>query len=252
MKKPTVTVITSSIGRPELKQCVESVMAQTFPCKHMIFINGEKWHRAADEVLSQFTPMANIQSIKLKEETGDCGVGPGAGDVFAAAPWLTTSDFVFFLNDDDFYETNHVESILTLMVNNNLDWAYSLRRFVDKDGKPFCEDDFDSLGFWPCVYSDTQFLVDNSCYAMRRSVAKQFGPCWLTPAVGDRAILRAMKQAGLSSGCTGLTTVNYRVGGSAPPPDADYYKINTERIREKHPEGFPWRKPTVFRMEAKK
>lgn len=249
LKKPTITVVTSSIGRPELRACIESVQKQDYPLKvkHMVFVNGPPWHEKAKETLKDFP---EVEAFYLREETGDVGIGPGCGNVFAAGPWLTNSDLIFYLNDDDFYEPDHVSSMVKIMWENNLSWAYSLRRFVDKDGKPFCEDDFDSLGFWSCVYSDSQFLVDNSCYAMRKDVAKRFGHCWSVPAVGDRAVLRALKQAGLRAGCTGMSTVNYRVGGSAPPPDSDYYKINTEAIKARYPEEFPWRKKTVFISEG--
>lgn len=256
LKIPSVTVITSSIGRPALRQCIESVKNQQYPgkIKHLVIVNGPKWHDQAREVLKDYP---DVHAHYWMEETGDCGVGPGAGEVFAAGPWLTTSDLVFFLNDDDFYDPDHVVSVAKIVWENNLDWGFSLRKFVNPEGKPFCNDDFDSLGFWPCVYSETQWLVDNSCYAMTRKTAKEFGMHWVTPGVGDRAILSALKASQKRAGCTGKYTVNYRVGGSAPPADSDYYKINTLAITElypkdKFPEGFPWTKPTVFVPEAGK
>jgi len=245
---PTVTVITSSIGRPELRRCVESVQYQTMKCRHYVYVNGLKWHIPAHEVLRDF-PL--VHGMFLPEETGNSGMGPSCASVFAAAPYLTESDYVFYLNDDDFYEEDHVESLVSLMEKENLSWAYSLRRFVDRHGTPVCEDDWDSLGHWPNVFGDGSFLVDNSCYALRTSVARKHSAAWMKrPYIADRIFLQELKSSNLSYGCSGKSTVNYRLGtGTAQSPEALYIEC-ARRARQKFPEGFPWRgAPTIFRPE---
>ncbi|QLB15731.1 hypothetical protein A6B39_09870 [Mannheimia granulomatis] len=52
--KPTVAVITSTVGRIELERAIFSVQNQTYPCKHYIFVDGEKYHQQAADILNKF------------------------------------------------------------------------------------------------------------------------------------------------------------------------------------------------------
>lgn len=240
----TVTVITSTIGRPELKKCIESVRDQTYPVNHMVFVNGPKYRWNALQVLQDFP---HVKANYLHEETGDYnGSGPTCASVLATAPHLTNSDWVFFLNDDDFYDPNHVESVMNLVNGHDLKWAYSLRRIVTKSGDPICDDDWCSLGHWPIVGTD-QYLVDNSCYAVSRPLAQKHGLAWTAfPMIGDRCFLMALKESGERYGCTGLSTVNYRIGTGSAADDPDMYLGLAKSIRLEIKEPFPWRKPSVF------
>lgn len=234
-----VTVVTSTIGRPELRQAISSVKGQTHPCLHYVFINGSQYS------VDYFPHDPTVKIIGLPRETGVTGAD-NAG-VFAAAGFLTDSDIICYLNDDDFFAPDHVERLVKLITENNLNWAYSLRRFVDLTGDPICDDDFDSLGFWPCEWDSSQYLVDCSCYAVRRSVATQLGHAWYHPITGDRNFLHVLKALGGPYGCTGKVTVNYRVGLGTASSDLSYYRNNTALSRTNHPGGFPWRRPAIFR-----
>lgn len=241
---PSVTVITSSIGRPELRQCIESVRAQTYQAKHFVFVNGPGFHDPARQVLAEYP---DVHAFYLPEDTGAyAGNGPSFAGVFAAAPFLTSSDWVFFLNDDDFYDPDHVESVMKHAKESDLGWAYSLRRIVGRDGAPICDDDWCSLGHWP-VQGTVDHLVDNSCYAMHRSLAERVGRAWTAmPLIGDRCVFMALKEAGARYGCTGRSSVNYRIGTGTAPDDPAGYLRNAESIRAEYPGGFPWRVPQVF------
>lgn len=238
------TVITSSIGRKELRQCIESVQAQTHPCEHYVFVNGPRWHESAQEILKDYP---GVHAFYLPEETGETGGGPSMADVFAGAPYLTRSEWIFFLNDDDFYDPNHVETLLSHIKSNNLKWAYSLRKFVNIDGEFICHDDWNSLGYWPCLGDLSSFLVDNSCYVVHRSLATRYGAAWTAlPWISDRCFLMALKESKAPYGSTGLSTVNYRVGTGTAPADPRLYLQNVDLVKRCFPEGFPWRRPTVF------
>lgn len=251
MKKKTVSVITSSIGRAQLIRTINSVRQQTHPCHHYVFINGKKWWHteATEQALALSEEHEGLTIFLLPEETGDSGLGPGCGAVFTAAPWLTNSDYIAFLNDDDFYDPEHIESLLSLTEGQHLSWAYSLRRFISPSGEAFCDDNFDSLGFWPCLYGNgTQFLVDQSCYLLRTEIARKHGNAWSTPKVADRILLRDLKNAAYRAGCSGRITLNYQVGldGSGPGMGHPYFTQNDRIAREKYPQGFPWNKETIF------
>lgn len=240
-----VAVITSSIGRKELRDCMESVRKQTHACKHFVYVNGPQWHDAARQTIKDF-PEAN--AFYLTEETGDGGLGPSCSHVFAAAPYLTTAEWIFYLNDDDFFDPNHVESIMKLVDEHNLKWAYSLRKFVDMNGNFICDDDWNSLGHWPCLGEPDQFLVDNSCFAVHRSLATRLGIAWTAmPFYSDRCFLMALKETKEPYGCNGLSTTNYRIGLGSAQGTPETYLQSAECVRKAFPDGFPWREPRVYR-----
>jgi hypothetical protein len=73
----SVTVITSTIGRPELRQAIESVRAQTSPARHMVLVNGVKFHEQARSILKDYP---NVEAHYLTDNTGDYGAdGPANG-----------------------------------------------------------------------------------------------------------------------------------------------------------------------------
>ncbi len=250
----SVTVITSTIGRPELRKCIESVRAQMYPgVKHHVYVNGPRWearayHEIREDWLNSQTT-SNLSVLYLSEETGAYDEkGPSCGGVFAGAPFLAASDWIFYLNDDDFYDPNHVASVMALAKEHDLSWAYSLRRFVRKDGEPIVDDDWCSLGHYPIRGSDgTQFVVDNSCFAVKRTLAERYGRAWTTiPTLGDRLFLMALKESKTRSGCTGLVSVNYRTGTGSAPDEPEKYLEIAEMNRRERVDGFPWRTARVF------
>ncbi len=241
-----ITVITSTIGRAELRQCIESVLSQKYPfVSHFVFVNGPQYHDASREILSDYP---EVTAFYLPEETGDYGMGPSMADVFVAASFLTRADWVFFLDDDNFFDPNHVESLMSLAMNHDLKWAYSLRRIVAQDGSPICDDDWCSLGYWPDLGSQgASQLVDNSCYAVSLPFAKRYALAWTArPSSADRCFFLTLHESGARYGCTGLSTTNYRIGLGTAPNIPDAYLANAKLMRDRMPNGFPWRKESIF------
>jgi glycosyltransferase involved in cell wall biosynthesis len=238
-----ITVITSTIGRPELRQCIESVRAQTIEADHFVFVNGPKYHESARKILDEFP---GVHAIYLPEETGDYGMGGSMADVFAAAPFLTRSEWIAYLDDDNFYDPGHLESLLNFATTHGLKWAYSLRRFTDKEGKPICDDDWSSLGHWPPIMGGPN-LVDNSCYFVSRALARRVALAWTAaPYYADRCYFMALKESGTKSGCTGLSSVNYRTGSGSCQDSPSMLLRSLELAKAAFPGGFPWRTPSVF------
>lgn len=237
-------VITSTIGRPELRACIESVRQQAHKCDHYVFVNGARHWDKARAILSDFP---GVHAFYIPDDTGDYGAGGSMADVFAAAPFLTRADFVFYLDDDNFFDADHVASLLSLAAAHGLEWAYSLRRIVDKQGTPICDDDWCSLGH----YSRPEIgpaLVDNSCFAVSRRLAQRMALAWTAaPVVADRCFFMALKESGARAGCTGLSSVNYRIGTGTAQDGRDAYLRSAESVRSQMPAGgFPWRKAQVF------
>lgn len=242
----TATVVTSTTGREWLAETIEAVQKQTYPVKHWIFINGEGFHERGMELMSRYMPNENIRLCYLPGNGGNVGGVPGPEATYAAAPFIVEGDVILYCNDDDVFEPDHVESLVKLIGSKNLDWAHSLRKAVSLEGEFVAEDDCESLGHWPCVYNPNTYLVDCSSYAVRRELAVKVAPYWYYTPVGDRVFLAALKQYGRAYGCTGRSTVRYRLqphGGV----DAAFFRNNNAIMAKRFPEGFPWRQESVFR-----
>jgi len=240
----TVSVITAAIGRKELRQCIESVQAQTYEARHYVYVNGAEYHDASRVVLKDFP---DVHANYLTDVTGYIGNSGSMAGIFAAAPFLTSSDWVVFLDDDNWLDPNHVQSLVDLAESNDLKWAYSLRRFVTVDGKPICDDDWCSLGHIPGIKADAPVLVDTSCYLVDRKLACRVGQAWtVAPMLGDRGFYMALHASGHRFGCTGLSTVNYRIGLNTATDTPEELLERAKQAQETFPGGFPWRKPTIY------
>jgi len=237
-----VAVITSSLGRDLLARCIESVQAQTYPVKHHVFINHAMYFDQAKPILEKYP---NVFAYYL-HEGGFLGDLRGPEAVYAGASFIVgDAEIVLFLNDDDQYEPNHVESLVRLIEDNNLDWAFSLRKIVNDNNEFVAEDDCESLGYWPCVYNDKTYLVDCSCYALRTKIARAAANGWCHKVIGDRAFLLTLKALRTKAGCTGLSTVKYRLH-SGSGVNAKFFEINNPIMESKYPNGLPWRKPIIL------
>jgi glycosyltransferase involved in cell wall biosynthesis len=129
--------------------------------------------------------------------------------VFALAPFAITEDVICYLDDDNWYEPDHIESLVEMIEKHDLGWAYSYRKIVDNEGNFICEDNCESLGMQ--LNSANHYLVDNSCYAVRTNVARRHSHAWYIPVVSDRSFQAELMRAGLSVGTTGKHSVNYRL-----------------------------------------
>lgn len=240
-----ISVITSTIGRKDLRQCILSVQSQTIPAEHFVFVNGREFEKPARAILAEFP---KVHAFYLPFGTGNYGVGCSMADVFAAAPYLTTSKWIAFLDDDNFYDPNHIETLMTMSERHSLDWAYSLRRLVDANGSNLCDDNWDSLGHFPCAFNDEEHIVDNSCYFVKRELAVKCGRAWTAlPYVADRCFFMALDHLNLKAGCTGLSSVNYRVGNGVKMDPLDpRAEALTRAMLKKFHGNFPWRRETIF------
>jgi hypothetical protein len=129
--------------------------------------------------------------------------------VFALAPFAITEDIICYLDDDNWYEPDHIESLVEMIEKHDLGWAYSLRKIVNNEGEFVCEDNCESLGCIPNAVN--QYLVDNSCYVVRTDVARRHSHAWYVPIVSDRSFQSELMRAKIRCGSTGKHSVNYRL-----------------------------------------
>ncbi len=120
-----VAVVTPTIASKHLKQCIDSVNKQTYKdITHYIFVDGCQYEPEARKILKQ-SPKTKM--IELEENVGKGWYGHR---VYAACSFLVNADVICYLDEDNWYEPNHIEELVNVIKEGN-DWAYSLRKIYN-------------------------------------------------------------------------------------------------------------------------
>ena len=112
-------VVTSTIGRDCLLEAIESVARQTRPVRHYIFIDGPEVEDRAKNVIEQSNLAENTTVITLPNNTGKNMYT--CARINAMASYMITEDVILYLDDDNWYEPDHIESLVSLIEEHNLD-----------------------------------------------------------------------------------------------------------------------------------
>lgn len=227
-----IMVLTPTTGKDTMVKAMQSVIDQTIPTEHLIVVDGEESYERMGVLV---TPMGKkITQIQLPENVG--GNGWYGHRVYAAMPLMVNADYILFLDEDNWLEPNHVETMINKIKSKDLMWSYSLRRICNEEGEYIEDDDCESLGRWPTFYDHTVNFVDTNCYCFRReylvSVAHTFYGQW----GADRPFYKAASTKLPAFGCTGLATVNYR----APDRLLNMFKEGNAVVKKSY-ETLPWR-----------
>ena len=244
IEKP-VAVITPTIGSPKLVDAMKSVANQTYKCKHYIVIDGPQYSdNVADTEAFSGIDRDRYEITILPENTGKTGGNFYGHRIYAAYPHLLNSDYILFLDEDNWYEPNHVETLVKTIEAKNLDFAYSLRQIYD-NGRHFrCNDNCESLGKWPIFMSRSsrhgeQFLIDTSSFCFTREFIQKTCHLWHSGWGGDRRYFYAVKdQAKFDT--NGKHTLCYRLDGN-PNSVTEQFFVEGNKTQEAYYEGkFPW------------
>lgn len=193
---PRIAVITPYHREPAgmLRQCHESVKAQRIPADHFMVADGHPDAEVAGW---------DVRHVVLPGEHRDFGATPrGVGSVLADAEGY---DFIAYLDADNWYEPDHLASLLELHAQTGAPVCCSFRSFHRPGGETLAttEPEEDSLKH-----------VDTSCFLLHRAA---FGvmPVWtrmpkrLVP-LGDRVFLAALRKERFTILSTRKRTVAYR------------------------------------------
>lgn len=246
-------VVTPTTGAPELVEAVRSVLAQTYKdVEHLIVVDGYEFSRRTDETLRKggiITGGGRVHRMDLPFNTG--GGGYYGHRVMAGIGHLINHDCVLFLDQDNYYSPEHVEALVNEIDKYKFDWAYSLRRIVDKDKNYITDDNCESLGRWPAWVDDNAFLIDTSSYCFTTKFYRQICHIWDHGWGADRRFYTILKEhlKHNNYGCTGLHTLNYRLGGNDGSVTEEFFLQGNQRTNAKYLHGdngaanggqFPW------------
>ena len=247
---PTVTVITPTIASPKLVDAVRSVNKQNYPkVKHYVVCDGYQYHMPAHEILDEagLTGLPDFQSTTLYENVGANGFY--GHRIYAAFSHLVNSDYVLFLDEDNWYEPDHIESMVETVSKGN-SFAYSFRNIYSDDKNFICQDNCESLGMWPIYLTNGpdaakhQFLIDTSSFIFKRDFLIQCAHMWHSGWGGDRRFFYAVKDQ-VKWDCNYRYSLNYRLDGNSGSVNDQFFLEGNRKQAEFYKDGFPWQKLTT-------
>jgi glycosyltransferase involved in cell wall biosynthesis len=244
-----VSVITATTGGVRLADCIESVRNQTYKnIEHYVIVDGsDRWEQTSEILNAMEFPNGNNEFVIVLPHA--TGLNRFNGHrIYGGFSFLTNGDYIAWLDDDNEFMPNHVESLVKITQEKQLDWAYSLRQIVDSKGEFICNDDCENLGKYKSVLND--HFVDVSCFFVRRELAVNIAPIWhrqARPPNGmmevDRALTAVLmhEQNKLKFDSNNDYTVKYRVGSTGISVQADFFINGNAEMLKRYAGKLPWK-----------
>jgi len=245
----SAVVITPTIGQDYIRKAIESVDNQTYKnLKHLIVVDGVSYWQKAIDAMHISHNTAKTQLSVAPENTGATGGNFWGHRIYAAYPHLVNEDYIFFLDEDNWFEPDHVESMINTIERNNYDWCYSLRKIYTEDGEYVAHDNCESLGRWPVYWSANmdapQHLIDSSAYCFKREFLIQVAHIWHFGWGGDRRFYNILSQQIKHNnyGTNKLHTLNYRLDDQIEKKygDIDFFSKGNSFYNHKYDGSLPW------------
>ncbi len=236
----SVTVITPTIGGPELVDALISVAEQDYKGEvtHLVVVDGK-------EHLSKVAAAIEVSGVYptllvLPENTG--ANGWNGHRIYASVPVLVNTDYISFLDQDNWFKPNHLSSAIAAMEKNDVSMSFSLRGIYSKTKEYLCDDNCESLGLWPIWnFDEPEFLIDTSAFVFKRHLIQATCSVWLKPLIADRIYTHAIRKA-LNNNfvTTGLQTLCYRLDGSEKSVTLDYFLQGNQVQEKRYTNRYPW------------
>lgn len=235
-------VITPTTGASVLKDAINSVQNQDYDnVEHLIVIDGEKFADRAHKTISESNlKNSNLKVTRVPYNTG--GDGYYGHRIMAAYSHLCPHDYILFLDQDNWYEPNHISSLIKEIEEYDFEWSHSLRNIYNKNKEFVCKDDCESLGRWSVWVKENQHLVDSSSYCFTNKFLRMVGHIWDHGWGADRRFYMILKNDMMHKnyGCSGKYTMNYRLGGNEGSVTPDFFVKGNEVMKEKYGNKYPW------------
>ena len=233
----SATVIIPVTGTPECRTAIESVLKQTYKdTTCYVIVDGEQFYEPAKKILDTF----DSEKLKICYLPINVGAKGFYGHrMYAAFTHLINTDYVMWLDQDNWINDRHVQLCVDTIEKRSLDWCYSLRQIRDKSGKFICFDDCESLGKWQTYHGINH--IDTNSYCVKTDVAIKIAQVWHGGWGQDRVFLNAIAQHFQKWDCTNEYTVNYRVDGGKGSVNAEFFINGNEVMLKKYDGKYPWR-----------
>ena len=236
---PLVTIVIPTIGTRYLRQAAHSAVNQVYKNVQVLIVAD-----GPNVDLHEIQHLDKVDAIRLPYNTGAGGYN--GHRIYGACTYLAKGDYLCFLDEDNWLDPTHVESLIEVIARGNV-WAFSLRKIVDQDGAFVCNDDCESLGNWESCRGD--FFVDVGCYFLSRQVAILLSPIWYRrarhpneqPEV-DRLMSQLLRQKKLTCDTSGKYTLNYRAENTARSVRKEFFLNGNAAMNKRYNGRYPWRK----------
>lgn len=227
--------MTPTIGTTYLSKCLESVDNQTYEnLTHYVFLDGKEYGK---NFWYQLEGASKAKTVVLEENVGKGWYGHR---VYAACSFLVNADIICYLDEDNWIEPNHVESLVNTIKQGN-DWAFSLRKIYDKEGNYLCEDNCESLGKWPVFFDENVHHIDTSSFAVKRDVAINIGHSWYGQWGADRKFFFNLAKYFPKYDCNREHTLCYRLDGNPNSVKHEFFDQGNLAMSKKYDGAFPWK-----------
>lgn len=205
-----------------LEEAHRSVLAQTMACSHVLVSDGVP-HAAIDGWDAE-----HIRLPHAHDDGGDLARGIGALHAISAG-----ADAVAFLDADNWYEADHIESLAALCRSSGRAICTSARSIRRMDGSVLDAIDDESDGQ---AFADVNTLLIHrdavDAVALWATIPPEVGP------ICDRVFWLLAQRRGYAAAHSGRPTVNYRTRwyghyvtkGETPPPGMKDGTANREAI----------------------
>ncbi|AZB50827.1 glycosyltransferase family 2 protein [Raoultella ornithinolytica] len=130
--KNSITVVIPTIGRDSLKSSIQSVMSQTHKITDVIICyDGDMYEDFITSMSTQYSHLINNGILKI------INVGPFSGGNVARQRGIEESDsnFIALLDDDDIWENNHIEDLLSYITPEMTNVLLSSCATIMEEGK---------------------------------------------------------------------------------------------------------------------
>ena len=217
----SVTVVIPTTGADTLVDAVGSVLDQTYSNTNcLVVVDGPQFEDKVYHLTKPYDDHPRLKFLALPENVGANGFY--GHRVYAAIGHLVNTDYICYLDQDNWFEPEHVTYLRNAIDRKGLDWAYSYRKIVDKDGDFICEDNCESLG------KITGF-VDTNCYMVSSKIATSIGDVWNGGWGQDRVFYDVARKYFPNFDGTGFHTVNYRLNGNEGSVTAEFFLEGNKR-----------------------
>jgi glycosyltransferase involved in cell wall biosynthesis len=229
------TILIPTTGAPLVRQAIESCLAQSYGALQVLAVVDGSQHGEEFAVNTKGLSDARLQTVILPENVG-------AKDyyghrIYGGFSHLVNAHYLLFLDQDNFFDPDHVATQVAAIEENDLDWAYALRKVCDQNGAFVAQDNSESLGRWPSLGGYR--LIDTNCYCLKLQTAIGIAAVWFGNWGQDRRVTEALIENFPRYACTGAYSVNYRLRDQK---GHEFFIKGGARMRQDHPGGFPWTK----------